>query len=57
MMERTHELETSKLEDERRGLPDVIRSMEAWQRSSIENCQVVALGLTAFMIRLSALDQ
>jgi len=34
----------AKLEDERRELLEVISSMKAWQRSSIEDSQVVALG-------------
>lgn len=47
----------ARLVDERSELPDVISSMKAWQRSSIEDSQVVALGLTSYMMRLSALDE
>lgn len=46
-----------KLEDERQELIEVIGNLKAWQHSSIEDSQVIALSLTAHMMRLSALEE
>lgn len=47
----------AKLEDERQELIEVISNLKAWQHSPIEDSHVIALNLTAHMMRLSELEE
>ena len=47
----------AKLESERTELLDVIRDLRKWERFAIDDRQVIALSITAHMMRLSALEE
>lgn len=47
----------AKLENERKELLDVVSDLRKWERSAIDDRQVIDLSITAHMMRLSALEE